>query len=131
MEFSVHKDAFKTDSKKDKATNIQCYVNNTITYHDGRSISFRNDYYKIGTSSTCACNLAELLRNYNNFSFVFHIISPYLKFLDAGKTEIDISSFFNELLEKLNKVIAKENRAFSSENKKTNNRAAVSYTHLI
>lgn len=62
VEFSVHKNAFKTDSKKDKATNIQCYVNNTITYHDGRSICFRNDYYKIGTSSTCACNLAELLR---------------------------------------------------------------------
>lgn len=123
VEFSVHKDAFKSDSNKKKATNIQCYVNNTITYHDGHSICFRNDYYKIGDSSTNACNLAELLRNYYNFSFVFHIISPYLKFLDAGKTEIDISSFFNELLDKLNKVIAKENRAFSSENKKTNNRA--------
>ena len=125
VEFSVHKDAFKSDSNKKKATNIQCYVNNTITYHDGHSICFRNDYYKIGDSSTHACNLAELLRNYYNFSFVFHIISPYLKFLDAGKTEIDISSFFNELLDKLNKVIAKENRAFSSENKKTNNRAVM------
>ncbi len=123
VEFSVHKDAFKSDSNKEKSTNIQCYVNNTITYHDGRSICFRNDYYKIGTFSTHAYNLAELLGNYYNFSFVFHIISPYLKFLDAGKTEIDISSFFNELLDKLNKVIAKENRAFSSENKKTNNRA--------
>lgn len=123
VEFSVHKNAFKSDSNKEKATNIQCYVNNTITYHDGRSICFRYDYYKIGDSSTHACNLAELLGKYYNFSFVFHIISPYLKFLDAGKTEIDISSFFYELLDKLNKVIAKENRAFSSENKKTNNRA--------
>ena len=70
VEFSVHKDAFKSDSNKKKATNIQCYVNNTITYHDGHSICFRNDYYKIGDSSTNACNLAELLRNYYNFSFV-------------------------------------------------------------
>lgn len=123
IEFSAHKNMFKADSPKDKETGIQCYVNNSITYNDGRSISFNNGYYKIGHTSVYAYNLQGLLRNYNNFSFVFHIISPYLKFLDAGKTEIDISSFFNELLEKLNKVIAKEDRAFSSDNKRTNNRA--------
>ena len=123
IEFSVHKNAFKTDTEKKKRTDIQCYVNNTITYKDGESISFNGDYYKIGNISQYAYNLEMLLSGYSNFSFVFHIISPYLRFMDAGKTEIDISNFFNELLDKLNKAIAKENRMFSFENKKPNNRA--------
>lgn len=126
IEFSVRKNTFKNDSEKKKRTDIQCYVNNTVTYKDGESISFSGGYYKIGNNtkySYYCYNLESLLSGYSNFSFVFHIISPYLKFLDAGKTEIDISSFINELIDKLNKAISKENRAFSSENKKTNNRA--------
>lgn len=125
IEFSVHKNAFKNDIEKKKRTDIQCYVNNTITYKDGESISFSGGYYKIGNSTRYAYDLESLLSGYSNFSFVFHIISPYLRFLDAGKTEIDVSSFINELLDKLNKAIAKENRSFSSENKKPNNRAAM------
>lgn len=125
IEFSVHKNTFKNDSDKKSTVDIECYINNTITYKDGWSISFSGGYYKIGNKTKYATNLYELLADYNNFSFTFHIISPYLRFLDAGKTEIDISSFFNELLEKLNKAIAKENRAFSSENKKPNNRAVM------
>lgn len=123
IEFSVHKNSFKHDTEKNKTANIQCYVNNTITYKDGESISFNRGYYKIGNSTKYSYNLETLLSGYSNFSFVFHIISPYLRFLDAGKTEIDISSFFSELLDRLNKAISKENRAFSSENKKPNNRA--------
>ena len=110
-------DFFKNDTEKKKRTDIQCYVNNTITYKDGESISFNGEYYKIGNSTKYAYNLESLLSGYSNFSFIFHIISPYLRFLDAGKTEIDISSFVNELIDKLNKAIARENRAFSSENK--------------
>lgn len=123
IEFSVHKNTFKNDSDKKSTVDIECYVNNTITYNDGWSISFDGGYYKIGNKTKYARNLYELLSDYNNFSFSFHIISPYLRFLDAGKTEIDISSFFNELLDKLNKAIAKENRTFSSGNKRVNNRA--------
>lgn len=123
IEFSVHKNSFKHDTEKNKTANIQCYVNNTITYKDGESISFNGGYYKIGNSTKYSYNLETLLSGYSNFSFVFHIISPYLRFLDAGKTEIDISSFINEFLDRLNKAISKENRAFSSENKKPNNRA--------
>lgn len=37
-----------------------------------------------------------------------HVISPYLKYMDAGKTRIDISSFIQIFLEKLNKAIAKK-----------------------
>lgn len=125
IEFSVHKNNFKTDSDKNSMVDIECYINNTITYRDGRSISFEGGFYKIGNKTKYAQNLYELLEDYNYFSFVFHIISPHLKFLDAGKTEIDISSFFNELLDKLNKAIAKENRTFSSENKRVSNRAVM------
>lgn len=123
IEFSVHKNTFKNDSDKRSIVDIECYVNNTITYKDGWSICFDGGYYKIGNKSKHATNLYELLVDYSNFSFTFHIISPYLKFLDAGKTEIDISSFFNELLDKLNKAISKENRTFSSGNKRVSNRA--------
>lgn len=123
IEFSVHKNTFKNDSNKRSIVDIECYVNNTITYKDGWSICFDGGYYKIGNKSKHATNLYELLVDYSNFSFTFHIISPYLRFLDAGKTEIDISSFFNELLDKLNKAIAKENRTFSSGNKRVSNRA--------
>lgn len=67
----------------------------------------------------------DLLHDMSNFSFVFHIISPYLKYTDAGKTRIDVSSFWNEVLEKLNKTIAKENRKFSSKNKKVSDRGVM------
>lgn len=124
IEFSVQKNTLKSEIKEKNKTKIQCYINNSITYKDGRSICFNGGNYKVGNKKEeYAYDLETLLYGYGNFTFVFHIISPYLKFLDAGKTEIDISSFFNELLEKLNKAIAKENRTFSFENKKPNNRA--------
>lgn len=122
VEFSVKKNTFKGDSNK-KEADIECYINNSITYNNSWSIGFDGGWYKIGNRSVCARDLDDLLKGMENFSFIFHVVSPYLKFTDAGKTRIDITSFFNELLEKLNKAIAKENRAFSSENKKTNNRA--------
>lgn len=114
VEFTVQKKALKSDLPKETYVDIDCYINNSITYRDGWSVCFQNGYYKIGNKTVYASNLYELLSGYTNFSFTFHIISPYLKFLDAGKTEVDISSFFDELLEKLNKAIVKENRTFSA-----------------
>lgn len=124
VEFSVKKDAFKGDADR-KEADIECYINNSITYNNSWSIGFDDGWYKIGNRSVYARDLDDLLKGMENFSFVFHIVSPYLKFTDAGKTRIDISSFFKELLEKLNKAIAKENRTFSSGNKRTNNRAVM------
>lgn len=124
VEFSVKKDTFKGDANR-KEADIECYINNSITYSNGWSVGFDGGWYKIGSKSVYARDLDDLLKDMSNFSFVFHIISPYLKFTDAGKTRIDITSFFNELLEKLNKAIAKENRLFSSGNKRTNNRAVM------
>lgn len=124
VEFSVKKDAFKGDADR-KEADIECYINNSITYNNSWSIGFDGGWYKIGNRSVYARDLDDLLKGMENFSFVFHIVSPYLKFTDAGKTRIDISSFFKELLEKLNKAIAKENRTFSSGNKRTNNRAVM------
>lgn len=121
VEFSVKKNTFKTDADK-RDSDIECYINNSITYNNGYSVGFEAGWYKIGNKSVYARDLDDLLNDMNNFSFTFHIISPYLKFTDAGKTRIDISSFFTELLEKLNKAIAKENRIFSSDNKRVNNR---------
>lgn len=123
VEFSVKKNTFKNDTDKSNCVDIECYINNSITYNNSWSVGFEGGWYKIGNKSVYARDLDDLLKDMTNFSFVFHIISPYLKFTDAGKTRIDISSFFNELLDKLNKAIAKENRLFSSGNKRTNNRA--------
>lgn len=122
VEFSVKKDTFKSDSER-KEADIECYINNSITYNNSWSIGFDGGWYKIGNKSVYARDLDDLLKDMKNFSFVFHIVSPYLKFTDAGKTRIDITSFFNELLDKLNKAIAKENRTFSSGNKRVSNRA--------
>lgn len=124
VEFSVKKDTFKGDTNR-KEADIECYINNSITYNNSWSIGFDGGWYKIGNKTVYARDLDDLLKDMSNFSFVFHIVSPYLKFTDAGKTRIDITSFFNELLEKLNKAIAKENRLFSSDNKRTNNRAVM------
>lgn len=124
VEFSVKKDTFKGDTNR-KEAGIECYINNSITYNNSWSIGFDGGWYKIGNKTVYARDLDDLLKDMSNFSFVFHIVSPYLKFTDAGKTRIDITSFFNELLEKLNKAIAKENRLFSSDNKRTNNRAVM------
>lgn len=124
VEFSVKKDAFKGDTDR-KEADIECYINNSITYNNSWSIGFDGGWYKIGSKTVYARDLDDLLKDMPNFSFVFHIVSPYLKFTDAGKTRIDITSFFNGLLDKLNKAIAKENRLFSSDNKRTNNRAVM------
>ena len=123
IEFSVQKDMLKSESERRKPR-IQCYINNSVTYKGGQSICFNYGEYKVGNrKEKSAYDLESLLNEYNNFTFVFHIISPYLRFLDAGKTEIDISSLFDELLEKLNKAIAKENRSFNSGgDKKPTNR---------
>ena len=111
VEFSVKKDTFKNETAK-KNSSIECYINNSITYRGAFSITFKSGWYKIGNKSKYGENLYDLLHDMSNFSFVFHIISPYLKYTDAGKTRIDVSSFWNEVLEKLNKTIAKENRKF-------------------
>ena len=124
VEFSVKKDTFKGDTDR-KEADIECYINNSITYNNSWSIGFDGGWYKIGNKTVYARDLDDLLKDMPNFSFVFHIISPYLKFTDAGKTRIDITGFFNELLDKLNKAIAKENRLFSSDNKRSNNRAVM------
>lgn len=124
VEFSVRKQTFKGEINR-KEADIECYINNSITYNNGWSIGFDSGWYKIGNKTVHAMDLDDLLKDMPNFSFVFHIVSPYLKFMDAGKTRIDITSFLNELLEKLNKAITKENRLFSAGNKRTNNRAVM------
>lgn len=122
IEFSVKKNTFKNNAAR-KNSSVKCYVNNSVTYRGGESIAFGGDWYHVGNKDVYGTDLYDLLYQMNNFSFVVHVISPYLKYMDAGKTRIDISSFIQSFLEKLNKAIAKENRKFSSGNKRVNNRA--------
>lgn len=121
VEFSVKKNTFKNETVG-KNSSIECYINNSITYRGAASITFKSGWYEIGNRNKYGEDLYDLLHDMSNFSFVFHIISPYLKYTDAGKTRVDISSFGNEFLKKLNKVIAKENRKFSSGNKRVSDR---------
>lgn len=104
----------KIDKKRDN-TIINCYVNNSITYNDGGSLKFRYNQYKISNTKTVvnASDLNSLLSGFSNYIFDIHIIAPYLKFKDYGKTEIDISDFIETLVENLRKSLNKEHKKYS------------------
>lgn len=113
IEFEVE----KVDLKNDKRyyADCTCFINNTISYSDSWSIVFDEGFYDLGMR-TChsSKNLAGLLENYNDYRFVFHFISPYFVFKDAGKTEIDISSIITDLAKELRKALAKEKKKYDS-----------------
>ncbi len=113
IEFDVE----KVDLKNDKRyyAECTCFINNTISYDDSWSIVFDEGFYDLGMR-TChsSKNLAGLLENYNDYRFVFHFISPYFIFKDAGKTEIDITSIITDLAKELRKVLVKEKKRYDS-----------------
>lgn len=113
IEFDVE----KVDLKNDKRyyAECTCFINNTISYDDSWSIVFDEGFYDLGMR-TChsSKNLAGLLENYNDYRFVFHFISPYFIFKDAGKTEIDITSIITDLAKELRKALAKEKKRYDS-----------------
>ena len=118
VEFSVKKRCSYREAAN-SYVGINCYINNSITYWPGGySIQFSQRVCTINGRRESCSNLQELLAGLKNFSFTFHIVSPYLKYTDAGKTRIDVSSFIDELVEALDKAIAKENRNFNSGAKK-------------
>ena len=113
IEFDVE----KVDLKNDKRyyAECTCFINNTVSYDDSWSIVFDEGFYDLGMR-TChsSKNLAGLLENYNDYRFVFHFISPYFIFKDAGKTEIDITSIITDLAKELRKALAKEKKRYDS-----------------
>lgn len=113
IEFDVE----KVDLKNDKRyyAECTCFINNTVSYDDSWSIVFDEGFYDLGMR-TChsSKNLAGLLENYNDYRFVFHFISPYFIFKDAGKTEIDITSIITDLVKELRKALAKEKKRYDS-----------------
>lgn len=113
----VEFDVEKIDLKNDKRyyADCTCFINNTISYSDSWSIVFDEGFYDLGMR-TChsSKNLAGLLENYNDYKFVFHFISPYFVFKDAGKTEIDISSIITDLAKELRKALTKEKKRYDS-----------------
>lgn len=113
IEFEVE----KVDLKNDKRyyAECTCFINNTISYDDSWSIVFDEGFYDLGMR-TChsSKNLTGLLENYNDYRFVFHFISPYFIFKDAGKTEIDITSIITDLAKELRKALAKEKKRYDS-----------------
>ena len=113
IEFDVE----KVDLKNDKRyyAECTCFINNTISYDDSWSIVFDEGFYDLGMR-TChsSKNLAGLLENYNDYRFVFHFISPYFIFKDAGKTEIDITSIITDLAKELRKALVKEKKRYDS-----------------
>ena len=54
VEFSVRKDTFKGDANR-KEADIECYINNSITYNNSWSIGFDGGWYKIGNKSVPYC----------------------------------------------------------------------------
>ncbi len=113
IEFEVE----KVDLKNDKRyyAECTCFINNTISYDDSWSIVFDEGFYDLGMR-TChsSKNLTGLFENYNDYRFVFHFISPYFIFKDAGKTEIDITSIITDLTKELRKALAKEKKRYDS-----------------
>ena len=113
VEFDVEKIELKNDKRY--YADCTCFINNTISYSDSWSIVFDEGFYDLGMR-TChsSKNLAGLLENYNDYRFVFHFISPYFVFKDAGKTEIDISSIIIDLAKELRKALVKEKKRYDS-----------------
>lgn len=113
VEFDVEKVELKNDKRY--YADCSCYVNNTISYSDSWSIVFDEGFYDLGMR-TChsSQNLTGLLENYNDYKFMFHFISPYFVFKDAGKTEIDISSIITDLIKELKKALVKEKKRYDS-----------------
>lgn len=113
IEFDVE----KVDLKNDKRyyADCTCFINNTISYSDSWSIVFDEGFYDLGMRVCHASkNLTGLLENYNDYKFMFHFISPYFVFKDAGKTEIDISSVVVDLVKEMKKALAKEKKRYDS-----------------
>lgn len=102
-------------NEKQESTIIDCYINNSLTYNNGRSVAFKYGCYDVGKRKCqYSYNLSTLLDKYSDYYFQFHFISPYLRFMDAGKTEIDISSFINDLVPELSKALTKETNEYNA-----------------
>lgn len=106
-EYSVN----KLDTEQAQ-TIIHCFINNSISYFDGSSITFDSGFYKICSTRkpVFANDLRDLLKDYTDYEFDFHIIAPYLNFKDFGKTQVNISDFIDILVAELKKTLAKEKK---------------------
>ena len=102
--------------ERQNKTVINCYINNSITYFDGSSLNFQYNSYKISNTKkpVYAHDLDQLLESFTDYKFDIHIIAPYLKFKDFGKTQIDISDFINILVDELRKSLNKEKKKFNN-----------------
>ena len=101
---------YPTDVKR-TWLNCDCYVNNTITYWDGYSVTFDERERKIGSQKGgTSRTLRELLEYCTDYRWTFHFISPQLAYTDTGKTEFDISGIIDELAAALEKAITKAKR---------------------
>jgi len=105
---------FSRLNQKREETRINCYINNSITYADAGSITFKYGRYKISnTKKEVFCNdLLGLLEDFKEYDFNFHFITPYPKFIDYGKTKLNISDFILELVDSLRKSLSNEKRKF-------------------
>ena len=87
-----------------------CYVNNSITYSDSKSICCRWAEYQIGSRKPkSAYDLYGLLEDMK-YKWTFHFIAPQLVFTDTGKTEIDITGIIDKLCDELGKAISAEQK---------------------
>lgn len=113
---------FRIDKLEEKrrTTIINCYVNNSITYFDGESITYTGGFYKISNcrKESYSRNLEGLLADYTDYAFSIHFIAPYLNFKDYGKTEIDITDFIEVLVDAIRKSLAKEKKKYELANVK-------------
>jgi len=112
---------FTVDYLEEKQHELKCwcYVNNSITYEDGRSIQFKYGEHKLGTRKTeKTYDLYGLLSPYMDYSFEIHFISPQLAFLNTGKTEFDISGIIDELCKNLSKEMARKRKRHEEESEK-------------
>jgi hypothetical protein len=95
-------------------------INNSITYLDASSVVFAKGEYQITASKKVdTSNLEEILNNFKNYYFVFHIITPNPSFKDFGKTQIDISDISHTLVEHIRKTVNKAKRRKPANKPKT------------
>jgi len=120
IEFSIERIEPNSDEPQ-----IICFINNSITYFEAESIVFDRYFYNITNpkKKVLAKDLLELLQDFPNYTFNFHFITPCPKFQDNGKTELDITDFIDELVDKLRKVLNKDKKQHSGSSEETKSQA--------
>lgn len=109
IEYAVNDLVDRTENPR-----IDCFINKSIVYDGGNSLTFEYGKYGINAKGEWAGDLDRLLSSQKGYSFIIHIIAPQLHFINSGKTQVDISDIITTLVNSLKTEILRKKRIYSS-----------------